>query len=80
MFHHSSFPISNQVHFLIQSSGTKVAETLSLLWAGLPDPKSHGHMSLIAWQQLVLPFLYKIESCPKQVLSYCLNYTNLLLR
>lgn len=69
-----------QIQLSLQSCGTKVAETLSLLWAGLPDPKSDSSTSLVAWHQLVLPFLCKVTSCPKQVLSYCLNYTSLLLR
>lgn len=69
-----------QIQLSLQSCGTKVAETLSLLSAGLPDPKSDSSTSLVAWQQLVLPFLCKVTSCPKQVLSYCLNYTSLLLR
>jgi hypothetical protein len=75
-----STAVSETIHLLIQSCGPKVAEILSLLWAGLPHPLSNSHISLVAWQQLVLPFLHKVSSCPNQVLSHCLNYTALLLR
>ena len=69
-----------QIRLLIQSCGPKVAEILSLLWAGLPHPTSNGHISLLAWQRLVLPFLHEVSSCPKQVLFHCFYYTALLLR
>ena len=71
---------TEKIRILLQSCGTKVPESLSLLWAGLLCPKLHPLLSLSAWQYICLPFLHQIQSVPRQVFGYCLSYTSLLLR
>lgn len=71
-----------QIKLLLQSSISKVPEALSLLWVGLPHPQLHPFAAAIlgAWPKLCLPLLYSTSNVPKQVLSYAVGYTCLLLR
>ncbi len=68
-----------QIKRCLESNISKVPEALSLLWVGLPHPRLHPLTVMRTWPDLCCPLLQR-SNVPRQVFSYAVDYTCLLIR